>query len=58
MTAAGKGFPNFTLHTHTHQATTSSYPLDNGRYGPLGLDIILFIVLDNSNFPCNILKGE
>ena len=43
---------------HTHQTTSSSYPKDNGRYGPLGLDIILFIVADGSNFPCNILKGE
>ena len=47
-------------YTHTHQATTSSYhPQDNGRYGPLGLDIVLlFIVVDNSNFPYNIFKGE
>ena len=26
LTAAGKGFPDFTLHTHTHQATSSSHP--------------------------------
>ena len=53
-----RGF-QISRYTHTRQATTPSYPLDNERYGPLGLDIILlFIVVDNSNFPGNIFKGE
>ena len=51
-----RGF-HLSRYTHTHQATTSSYPKDNGRYGPLGLDIIiLFIVVDNSKFTCDISK--
>ena len=58
LTAAGKGFQNFHV-THTHQTTSSSCPKDNGRFGPLGLDIIiLIIVVDNFSFPYNIFKGE
>ena len=42
---------HFSHYTHTHQATTSSYPKDNG------LDIIILIIMvDNSSFPCNIFK--
>ena len=51
-----RGF-QISRYTHTHQTTTSSYPSDNGRYRPLGLDIItLIIVVNNSSFPCNIFK--
>ena len=46
------------FHTmHTPTKATSLPPLDNGRYEPLGLDmIILIIVVGNSGFPCDILK--
>ena len=55
LTAVGKGFPNFTLHTHPPRPLVLPTPR---RYGPLGLDvIILIIVVDNSGFPCNIFKG-
>ena len=58
LTAAGKGFPVFTLHTPTRPLRLPN-PKDNGIYGPLGLDIIiLFIVVDNSSFPCNIFKRQ
>ena len=55
LTAAGKGF-QILHYTQTHQATKLP-PLDNGRYGPLGWDIIiLIIVVGNPGFPCDILK--
>ena len=46
------------FHTiHTPTKATKLPPLDNGRYGPLGWDvIILIIVVGNSGFPCDILK--
>ena len=55
LTAAGKGF-QISHYAHTHHVA-SLPPLDNGRYGPLGWDvIILVIVVGNSGFPCDILK--
>ena len=55
LTAAGKGF-QITHYTHTQQVA-SLPPLENGRYGPIGLDvIILIIVVGNFCFPCDILK--
>ena len=55
LTAACKGF-QISHYTHTHQVVNLP-PLDNGRYGPLGWDvIILIIVVGNSGFPCDILK--
>ena len=55
LTAAGKGF-QISHYPHTHQVA-SLPPLDNGRYGPIGWDvIILIIVVGNSGFPCDILK--
>ena len=46
------------FHTiHTPTKATKLPPLDNGRYGPLGWDvIILIIVVGNLGFPCDILK--
>ena len=47
------------FHTiHTPTKATKLPPLDNGRYGPLGWDVIIFffIVVGNSGFPCDILK--
>ena len=46
------------FHTiHKPTKATKLPPLDNGRYGPLGWDvIILIIVVGNSGFPCDILK--
>ena len=50
-----KGF-QISHYPHTHQVAFLP-PLDNGRYGPLGWDvIILIIVVGNSSFPCDILK--
>ena len=55
MTTAGKGF-QISHYTHTHQVA-SLPPLDNGRYGPLGWDVvILIIVVGNSGFPYKNLK--
>ena len=46
------------FHTiHTPTKATSLPPLENGRYGPLGWDVIILItVVGNSGFPCDILK--
>ena len=55
LTAAGKGF-QISHNAHTHQVANLP-PLDNGRYGPLGWDvIILIIVVGDSGFSCDILK--
>ena len=54
-----QGGSKFHVNTHTHQAATSSYSKDNGRYEPLGFDIIILtIVVNNSGFPYNIFKGK
>ena len=56
LTAAGKGFPNSTLSTHPPRPL-DFLPKNNGRYGPLGLDvIILIIVVGNSGFLYKNLK--
>ena len=53
---AGKGF-QISHYPHTHQVAFLP-PLDNGRYGPLGWDvIILYCSSCNSGFSCDILKG-
>ena len=46
------------FHTiHTPTKATSLPPLDNGRYGPLGLVVIILIrVVGNSGFPYKNLK--
>ena len=46
------------FHTiHTPTKATKLPPLDNGRYGPIGLVVmILIIVVGNSGFPWDILK--
>ena len=55
LITAGKGF-QISHYTHTHQVA-SLPPLDNGRYWPIGLDvIILIIVVGNSGFPYENLK--
>ena len=50
-----RGSKFHTIHTPTKAIKLP--PLDNGRYGPLGWDvIILIIVVGNSSFPCDIFK--
>ena len=43
------------FHTiHTHTKATRLPPLDNGRYGPIGLVVIILIRV--VGFPCDILE--
>ncbi len=40
LSVVGKGFPNFTLYAHPPRPLVF-HPKNNGRYGPLGLDVII-----------------
>ena len=56
LTAAGKGF-QISHYPHTHQVAFLP-PLDNGRYGPLGWDIIILYCSSRQlRFPVWYFKG-
>ena len=58
LTAAGKGFPNFTLHVHP-PGHYLFLLLEQWKIWISRFDIIiLIIVVDKSGFPYNIFKGK